>query len=63
LKQQEIDLRALDLQRKSEETQFKAEQQNMREADKLAFDYDRLAVQDRQSEERLDVAKQKLQKK
>jgi hypothetical protein len=35
----------------------------MREADKLAFDYDRLAVQDRQSEERLDVAKQKLQKK
>jgi hypothetical protein len=63
LKQQEIDLKALDLQRKSEETQFKAEQQNIREANKLQFDYDRLAVQDQQSDERLDVAKQKLQKK
>ena len=63
LKQQEIDLRALDMQRKERETQFKADQQNAREQDKLQFDYDRLAVQDQQSDERLEVAKQKLEKK
>ena len=63
LKQQEIDLRAMDLQRKEKETQFKAEQQNAREQDKLQFDYDRLAVQDQQSDERLEIAKQKLEKK
>ena len=63
LKQQEIDLRALDMQRKERETQFKADQQNTREQDKLQFDYDRLAVQDQQSDERLEIAKQKLEKK
>ena len=63
LKQQEIDLRALDMQRKERETQFKADQQNAREQDKLQFDYDRLAVQDQQSDERLEIAKQKLEKK
>ena len=63
LKQQEIDLRAMDMQRKERETQFKADQQNIREQDKLQFDYDRLAVQDQQSDERLEIAKQKLEKK
>ena len=63
LKQQEIDLRAMDMQRKERETQFKADQQNTREQDKLQFDYDRLAVQDQQSDERLEIAKQKLEKK
>ena len=63
LKQQEIDLRALDMQRKERETQFKADQQNAREQDKLQFDYDRLAVQDQLSDERLEIAKQKLEKK
>jgi len=63
LKQQEIDLRALDMQRKERETQFKADQQNAREQDKLQFDYDRLAVQDQQSDERLEIAKQKIEKK
>jgi len=63
LKQQEIDLRAMDMQRKERETQFKADQTNAREQDKLQFDYDRLAVQDQQSDERLEIAKQKLEKK
>ena len=30
IKQQEIDLRAMDLQRKAEETKFRAEQENQR---------------------------------
>ena len=51
------------MQRKERETQFKADQQNAREQDKLQFDYDRLAVQDQQSDERLEIAKQKLEKK
>jgi hypothetical protein len=63
IKQQEIDLRAMDLQRKAEETQFKQEQENQRAADRLGFDYDRLVTQDQQSDERLQIARQKLEKK
>jgi hypothetical protein len=63
IKQQEIDLRAMDLQRKAEETKFRAEQENQRAAARLEFDYDRLIQQDEQSDERLDVARQKLEKK
>ena len=63
IKQQEVDLRAMDLQRKAEETRFKAEQENMRQSEKLQFEYDRLQQQDQQSEERLDVARQKLEQK
>ena len=44
IKQQEIDLRAMDLQRKAEETKFRADQENQRAADRLDFDYDRLAT-------------------
>jgi hypothetical protein len=63
IKQQEIDLRAMDLQRKAEETRFRADQENQRAAERLEFDYDRLAQQDSQSDERLDVAREKLAKK
>ena len=63
IKQQEVDLRAMDLQRKAEETRFKADQENQRVNQRLEFEYDRLAQQDQQSDERLDVAREKLEKK
>ena len=63
IKQQEVDLRAMDMQRKQEETLFKQEQENKRAAERLEFDYDRLATQDQQSDERLEIARQKLEKK
>ena len=63
IKQQEIDLRAMDLQRKVEETKFRADQENQRAADRLDFDYDRLATQDQQSDERLEVAREKIDSK
>ena len=63
IKQQEVDLRAMDMQRKAEETQYKQDQENKRAAERLEFDYDRLATQDQQSDDRLEVARQKLEKK
>ena len=51
------------MQRKAEETQFKQAQENQRAADKLEFDYDRLATQDQQSDERLEVAREKINAK
>jgi len=63
IKQQEVDLKAMDMQRKAEETQFKQEQENQRAAERLSFDYDRLATQDQQSDDRLEIARQKLDKK
>ena len=51
------------MQRKAEETQFKQEQENQRAAERLSFDYDRLATQDQQSNDRLEIARQKLDKK
>ena len=63
IKQQEVDLKAMDLQRKAEETQFKQDQENQRAADRLGFDYDRLGTQDSQSDERLEIARQKIEKK
>ena len=63
IKQQEIDLRAMDLQRKAEETKFRADQENSRAAQRLEFDYDRLAQQDQQSDDRLEIAEKKLDKK
>ena len=63
IKQQEIDLRAMDLQRKAEETKFRADQENQRMAQRLEFDYDRLAQQDDQSDDRLEIAREKLEKK
>ena len=63
IKQQEIDLRAMDLQRKAQETKFKAEQDAIQEQARLDFEYDRLAQQDQQSDERLDIARDKLDQK
>ena len=63
IKQQEVDLRAMDLQRKAEETRFKADQENQRVNQRLEFEYDRLAQQDQQSDDRLEVAREKLEKK
>jgi len=63
IKQQEIDLRAMDLQRKAEETKFKAQQENQRAAQRLEYEYDKLAQQDEQSDERLEVAREKMQQK
>jgi hypothetical protein len=63
IKQQEIDLRAMDLQRKVEETKFRADQENQRASDRLMFDYDRLSQQDEQSDDRLQVAREKMNKK
>ena len=53
----------MDLQRKVDETKFRAEQENIRNAQRLEFDYDRLAQQDEQSEERLEVAREKIDSK
>jgi hypothetical protein len=63
IKQQEVDLRAMDMQRKAEEVKFKQDQENMRAAARLDYDYDKLAQQDQQSDERLDIARDKLEKK
>ena len=62
IKQQEVDLRAMDMQRKENEVRFKQEQENQRQANKLNLEYDRLAQQDEQSDKRLDIAERKLQK-
>jgi len=63
IKQQEIDLRAADLQRKAEETRFKQEQENIRQAQRFELEYDKLAQQDEQSDERLEVAREKIRAK
>ena len=63
LKQQEIDLRAMDLQRKEKEAMMKAEMDAMQEAAKLDFQYDKLMEQSNQSDERLEVARQKINSK
>jgi len=63
IKQQEVDLRAMDLQRKAEETKFKQDMENQRAAQRLEYDYDKLAQQDQQSDERLQVAREKMQQK
>jgi len=53
----------MDLQRKAEETRFKQEQENQRAAQRLEYDYDKLAQQDQQSDERLEIAERKLEQK
>ena len=63
LKQQEIDLKAMDMQRKEREAQLKAEMDMAQEAARLDFQYDKLSTQDQQSDERLEVAREKLAKK
>ena len=63
LKQQEIDLRAMDLQRKEKEAMMKAEMDMRQEAAKLDFQYDKLTEQSQQSDERLEVAREKINAK
>jgi chaperonin GroES len=62
IKQQEVDLRAMDMQRKENEVRFKQDQENQRQANKLNLEYDRLSQQDEQSDKRLDIAERKLEK-
>jgi len=61
IKQQEVDLRAMDLQRKEKETLIKQEMENARANSKLQFEYDRLQQQDEASDKRLDMDEQKLE--
>ena len=61
IKQQEVDLRAMDMQRKENEVRFKQDQENQRQANKLNLEYDRLSQQDEQSDKRLDIAERKLE--
>jgi hypothetical protein len=63
IKQQEVDLRAMDLQRKADEARLRQDMENQRQANKLNLEYDRLAQQDEQSDKRLDIAEKKLEKK
>ena len=63
LKQQEIDLKAMDLQRKAEETRMKAQMDMQQESARLDFQYDKLSEQAQQSDERLEVAREKIAKK
>jgi hypothetical protein len=63
IKQQEVDLRAMDLQRKADEARLRQDMENQRQANKLNLEYDRLAQQDEQSDKRLDIAERKLEKK
>ena len=60
LKQQEIDLRAMDLQRKMQEAQMKEQGQNDRQDAELALGLQKLKSQEQAQESRLDVAKDKL---
>jgi len=63
IKQQEVDLRAMDMQRKAEETRLKQDLENQRAGARLQYDYDKLQQQDEQSDERLQVAREKIAKK
>ncbi len=60
LKQQEIDLRAMDLQRKAQEAQMKEQGQFTRQEAELALDMEKLKSQEEAQANRLDVAKAKL---
>ena len=60
LKQQEIDLRAMDMQRKSQEAMMKEQNEFERQEADLAFDLEKLRSQEEAQANRLDVAKEKL---
>ena len=61
LKQRELDLRAMDLQRKAQEGTMKMENQSDQFEDRLEFDKVKLEQNDEQSDKRLDIARQKLE--
>jgi len=60
IKQQEIDIKAMDMQRKEKEMMFRQENENQRANQKLQFEYDRLQQQDEASDKRLQIAEEKL---
>ncbi|MGA0121370.1 MAG: hypothetical protein ACO3HJ_07955, partial [Methylophilaceae bacterium] len=60
IKQQEIDIKAMDMQRKEKEMMFRQENENQRANQKLQFEYDRLQQQDEASDKRLQIAAEKL---
>ena len=60
LKQRELDLRAMDMQRKAQEGIMKMETQQDQFEDRLDFDKVKLETQDEQSDERLEVAREKM---
>ena len=60
LKQREIDLRALDLQRKQQEAAMKIQTDQEQFEEKLDFDKMKLETMDEQSDKRLAVAREKM---
>jgi hypothetical protein len=62
LKQRELDLRAMDLQRRAQEGSMKIEQNQDQFDEKLDFDKLKLETQDEQSDKRLEVAREKMEK-
>ena len=62
LKQRELDLRAMDLQRRAQEGNMKIEQNQDQFEEKLDFDRLKLETQDEQSDKRLEVAREKMEK-
>ena len=62
LKQRELDLRAMDLQRKAQESTMKMDNQTDQFEDRLEFDKLKLEQQDEQSDKRLEIARQKMEK-
>jgi len=61
LKQRELDLRAMDLQRKAQEGTMRLENQEDQFEDRLEFDKIKLEQNDEQADKRLDIARQKLE--
>ena len=62
LKQRELDLRAMDLQRRASEGNMKLEQNSDQFDERLDFDKMKLEQQDEQSDKRLEVAREKMEK-
>ena len=61
LKQRELDLKAMDLQRRSQEGTMKIENQEDQFEDRLDFDKMKLEQNDDQSDARLEVAREKME--
>jgi len=62
LKQRELDLRAMDLQRRAEEGNMKIENQEGQFDERLDFDRLKLETNDEQSDKRLELAREKMEK-
>jgi flagellar biosynthesis/type III secretory pathway protein FliH len=60
LKQRELDLRAMDMQRRAETDALRINNQDEQFEDRLDFDKVKLETQDEQSDERLEVAREKM---